>query len=116
MNQSVRMNLQWTCPSPCTRTRRVAHKRLDSDDQPPAKCVRLSPDAGDAQGLLLGSSPGSPVSPVASPPAATRVGPSRIGAFLLLPLADRESVHSAVHADTGDELLCKVRPLSNVCE
>lgn len=107
MNQPVRMNLQWTCPVPCIRTRRVAHKRLDSDDQPPAKCARLSAEAGEAQGLL-GTSPGSPVSPVANPLPATHVGPSRIGPFLILPLADRESVHSAMNTDTGDELLCKV--------
>uniref|UniRef100_H3CUW8 Tribbles pseudokinase 1 n=1 Tax=Tetraodon nigroviridis TaxID=99883 RepID=H3CUW8_TETNG len=31
-----------------------------------------------------------------------------IGAFLILPLADRDSVHSALNTDTGDELLCKV--------
>lgn len=107
MNQPARMNLQWTCPVPCIRTRRVAHKRLDSDDQPPAKCARLSAEAGEAQGLL-GTSPGSPVSPVANPLPATHVGPSRIGPFLILPLADRESVHSAMNTVTGDELLCKV--------
>lgn len=108
MNQSARMNSQWSSPAPCIRARRVAHKRLDSDDQPPAKCARLSADAqGDAQGLLS-SSPGSPVSPVSNPVPASHVGPSRIGPFLLLPLADRESLHSAMDADTGDELLCKV--------
>ncbi|XP_029023228.1 tribbles homolog 1 [Betta splendens] len=103
------MNLRWGGPSPpCTRAARVAHKRLDSDDQPPAKCARLSPaEAGDTHGLL-GASPGSPASPASSPVPATHQGPSRIGAFLLLPLADRESVHSAMNADTGDELLCKV--------
>lgn len=114
MNQSVRMNLQWTCPAPCIRTRRVAHKRLDSDDQPPAKCARLSAEAGEAQGLL-GTSPGSPVSPVANPLPATHVGPSRIGPFLILPLADRESVHSALNTDTGDELLCKVCAIARHC-
>lgn len=108
------MNLQWTCPVPCIRTRRVAHKRLDSDDQPPAKCARLSAEAGEAQGLL-GSSPGSPVSPVANPLPATHVGPSRIGPFLILPLADRESVHSAMNTDTGDELLCKVCAIARHC-
>lgn len=118
MNQSVRMNLQWSRPPPCLRARRVAHKRLDSDDPPPAKCARLSAEAGEAQGLL-GTSPGSPVSPVADPLPATHVGPSRIGAFLILPLADRDSVHSALNTDTGDELLCKVRarpPLCNFSE
>lgn len=106
--------MQWTCPVPCIRTRRVAHKRLDSDDQPPAKCARLSAEAGEAQGLL-GSSPGSPVSPVANPLPATHVGPSRIGPFLILPLADRESVHSAMNTDTGDELLCKVCAIARHC-
>lgn len=114
MNQSVRMNLQWSSPAPCIRTRRVAHKRLDSDDQPPAKCARLSSDAGDAQGLL-GTSPGSLASPVSSPVPATHVGPSRIGPFLLLPLADRESLHSAMNTDTGDELLCKVCAIARHC-
>lgn len=117
----TRMNLQW-CSSPpsCIRTGRVAHKRLDSDDQPPAKCARLSSaeaggdaaaSAAAAQQGLLGTSPGTPVaSPaVSSPvPPAIHQGPSRIGPFLLLPLADRESVHSAMNTDTGDELLCKV--------
>lgn len=114
LNQSVRMNLQWSSPTPCIRTRRVAHKRLDSDDQPPAKCARLSAEAGDAQGLL-GTSPGSPVSPVSNPVPATHVGPSRIGPFMLLPLADRESVHSAMNTDTGDELLCKVCAIARHC-
>ncbi|XP_068603070.1 tribbles homolog 1 [Brachionichthys hirsutus] len=108
------MDLQRSSPVPvpevpCVRIGRVAHKRLDSDDHPPAKCARLTVEAGDAQGGLLGTSPGSPVSPAPSPvPAATRAGPSRIGPFLLLPLADRESAHSAMSTDTGDELLCKV--------
>ena len=100
--------MQWGSPALCIRTARAAHKRLDSDDQPPAKCARLSAEAGDAPGLL-GASPGSPVSPASNPcPAAAHGGPSRIGPFLLLPLADRESVHSAMNTDTGDELLCKV--------
>lgn len=114
MNQSVRMNLQWSSPAPCIRTRRVAHKRLDSDDQPPTKCARLSAEAGDSPGLL-GTSPGSPVSPVSNPIPATHVGPSRIGPFLLLPLADRESMHSAMNTDTGDELLCKVCAIARHC-
>ncbi|XP_071356391.1 tribbles homolog 1 [Trachinotus anak] len=105
VNRSIRMNLQWGSPAPCVRAVRVGHKRLDSDDQPPAKCARLSAEAGDTQGLL-GTSPGSPASPVSSP--QTHQGPSRIGPFLLLPLADRESMHSAMNTDTGDELLCKV--------
>ncbi|XP_004074254.1 tribbles homolog 1 [Oryzias latipes] len=100
-----KMNLQWSSPAPCIR--RVAHKRLDSDDQPPAKCARLCVEAGDAQGLLS-SSPGSPVSPVTKTVPSTHQGPSRIGHFLLLPLADRDSMYSAMNTDTGDELLCKV--------
>lgn len=114
MNQPVRMNLQWSSPTPCIRTRRVTHKRLDSDDQPPAKCARLSADVADAQGFLS-TSPGSPVSPISHPIPATHVGPSRIGPFLLLPLADRESVHSAMNTDTGDELLCKVCAIARHC-
>lgn len=108
------MNLQWSSPSPCIRTGRVAQKRLDSDDQPPAKCARLSAEAGDTHGLL-GASPGSPTSPVSSPIPATHQGPSRIGPFLLLPLADRESVHGAVNTDTSDELLCKVCAIPPLC-
>ncbi|XP_013861247.1 tribbles homolog 1 [Austrofundulus limnaeus] len=120
VSRPFRMNLQRSSPAPCIR-RRVAHKRLDSDDQPPAKCARLSVEAAaavDAQGgLLLATSPGSPLSPAAANPAVLphlhhpqhQQGPSRIGAFLLLPLADRESsVHSAMDTDTGEELLCKV--------
>lgn len=114
MDPSARMSLQWTCPAPCIRTRRVAHKRLDSDDQPPAKCARLSAEAGEAQGLL-GTSPASPVSPVANPLRETHVGPSRIGPFLILPLADRESAHSAMNTDTGDELLCRVCAIGRRC-
>ncbi|MEQ2266546.1 hypothetical protein XENORESO_009642 [Xenotaenia resolanae] len=106
VNRPFGMSLQCSSPvAPCIR--RVPHKRLDSDDQPPAKCARLSADSGDPQGLL-GTSPSSPVGPVANPVSATHQGPSRIGAFLLLPLADRESVHGAMNTDTGDELLCKV--------
>ena len=111
------MNLQWSSPAPCIR--RVAHmKRLDSDDQPPAKCARLSAEAAaaaDAQGLL-GASPGSPAGPVVSPvPPPSRQGPLRIGPFLLLPLADRERVHSAMNTETGDELLCKVCAIPPLC-
>lgn len=114
------MNLQRN-PAPCIR-RRVAHKRLDSDDQPPAKCARLSIEAAvDAQGgLLLATSPGSPLSPAVNPTVLPHLqhqqGPSRIGAFLLLPLADRESsVHSAMDTDTGEELLCKVCAIGSLC-
>lgn len=107
-----KMNLQWSSPAPCIR--RVAHKRLDSDDQPPAKCARLCVEAGDAQGLLS-SSPGSPVSPVTKTVPSTHQGPSRIGHFLLLPLADRDSMYSAMNTDTGDELLCKVCAIQSLC-
>ncbi|KAK2830353.1 hypothetical protein Q5P01_018284 [Channa striata] len=108
MNPAPRMNLQWGSPAPCVRAGRAALKRLDPDEQPPAKCARLSADsAGDTHGLL-GTSPGSPSSPVSTPDPATHQGPSRIGAFLLLPLAERENTHSAMDTDTGDELLCKV--------
>lgn len=108
------MNLHWSSPSPCIRTGRVAHKRLDSDDQPPAKCARLSAEAGDTHGLL-GTSPGSPTSPVSNLVPATHQGPSSIGPFLLLPLADREDMQSAMNTDTGDELLCKVCAIPSLC-
>lgn len=114
VNRSIRMNLQRGSPAPCVRAARVAHKRLDADEQPPAKCARLSAEAGDTQGLL-GASPGAPGSPVPRPPSATHQGPSRIGAFLLLPLADRENVHSAMNTDTGDEVLCKVCAIPPLC-
>lgn len=122
MSRPFGMNLQRSSPAPCIR-RRVAHKRLDSDDQPPAKCARLTEAARDAHGgLLLGTSPGSPLSPAASPAIHPhhphqqhQQGPSRIGAFLLLPLAHRESVHSAMDTDTGEELLCKVCAIRSLC-
>ncbi|XP_053719652.1 tribbles homolog 1 [Synchiropus splendidus] len=100
------MNLQWSSPVPSIRAGRAAHKRLDSDDHPPAKCARLSVESGDSP--VLAAAPGSPVSPVPHPVPAAHQGPSRIGAFLLLPLADRDNLHSAMNTDTGDELLCKV--------
>ncbi|KAL7829423.1 hypothetical protein AOLI_G00303080 [Acnodon oligacanthus] len=92
----------------CTRTGRRAHKRLDSDE-PVAKCPRLrlsEATAGDP--AVLGPSPGCPASggPPRSPPVPQ--GPSRIGRFLLLPLAERAGLHSALDTDTGEELLCKV--------
>lgn len=114
VNRSVGMNLQWSSPVPCIRTGRVGHKRLDSDDQPLAKCARLSAESGDSPGLL-GTSPGSPVSPVPVTVPATHQGPSRIGPFLLLPLADREGMHSALNTDTGDELVCKVCAKPSLC-
>lgn len=113
VNRPFRMNLQCSKVAPCIR--RVIHKRLDSDDQPPAKCARLSPDSGDPQGLL-GTSPSSPVSPTVNPIPTTHQGPSRIGAFLLLPLADRESLHGAMNTDTGDELLCKVCAIQGIVQ
>ncbi|KAM4630275.1 tribbles homolog 1 [Polymixia lowei] len=107
VNRSIGMNSQWSSPVPCVRAGRVVHKRLDSDDQPVAKCARLSAESGDAPGLL-GTSPGSPVGPVPVTVPATHQGPSRIGPFLLLPLAEREGMHRALNTDTGDELVCKV--------
>lgn len=114
VNRPIRMNLQWSSRTPCIRTARVAHKRLDSDDQPPAKCARLSAEAGDTQGLL-GTSPGSPVSPGLTSVPLTHQGPSSIGPYILLPLMDRESMHSAMNTDTGDELLCKVCAIQSLC-
>lgn len=110
----MRMNLQWSSRAPCIRAGRLAHKRLDSDDQPPAKCARLSAEAGDTQGLL-GTSPGSPVSPGLTSVPPTHQGPSSIGSYLLLPLADRECMHSAMNTDTGNELLCKVCAIQSLC-
>nr|XP_057903567.1 tribbles homolog 1 [Doryrhamphus excisus] len=104
-----RMSARWSGPASCVRPARVAHKRLDADEQPPAKRARrLSTETGDAQVGLLGSSPGCPASPAAVP-GWTQRGPSRIGPFLLVPASEREGVHcGAVNTDTGDELLCKV--------
>ncbi|CAL8293714.1 unnamed protein product [Merluccius merluccius] len=128
------MNVQLRSPVRRVRSAGVGHKRLDSsDDQPAAKCARLSitttgtgtitgttttgtntttgttttTDTGDAQQQQQGTSPGSPGSGSGSVPPQHQ-GPSRIGPFLLLPLADRDGVHSALHTDTGDELVCKV--------
>lgn len=114
VNRPMRMNLQWSSRAPCIRAGRLAHKRLDSDDQPPAKCARLSAEAGDTQGLL-GTSPGSPVSPGLTSVPPTHQGPSSIGSYLLLPLADRECMHSAMNTDTGNELLCKVCAIQSLC-
>ncbi|XP_030645278.1 tribbles homolog 1 [Chanos chanos] len=99
------MSVQWSSPVPCIRTGRSGHKRVDTDE-PVAKCARLSESSGDSG--LLGSSPGSPVcaAPLCGTP--THQGPTRIGQFLLLPLADRSGVHSALDMDTGEELVCKV--------
>ena len=109
---SIRMNLQWSSsPVTCLRYgRHAAHKRLDSDDRPPAKCPRLSiTEAGDAHGgLTYGSAPTSPTTPTSPGTPSPHQGPSRIGPFMLLPLSERESTHSAVNTDTGEELLCKV--------
>lgn len=114
VNRPIRMNLQWSSRAPCIRAGRLAHKRLDSDDQPPAKCARLSAEAGDTQGLL-GTSPGSPVSPGLTSVPPTHQGPSSIGSYLLLPLVDRECMHSAMNTDTGIELLCKVCAIQSLC-
>ncbi|XP_028819828.1 tribbles homolog 1 [Denticeps clupeoides] len=84
---------------------RSGHKRLDPE-QPAGKCARLSESAGDAG--LLGSSPGCPASAAPLGGAPGHQGPSRICQFLLLPVADRSGVHSALNTHTGEELLCKV--------
>ncbi|KAM6959302.1 tribbles homolog 2 [Aplochiton taeniatus] len=99
------MNVQWSSPMTCIRTGRVGHKRLDSDE-PVAKCARLSVESGDAG--LLGTSPGTPTCPIPVSGPATHQGPSRIGQFMLLPLVDRDGMHSAWNTNTGDELVCKV--------
>ncbi|XP_030203087.1 tribbles homolog 1 isoform X1 [Gadus morhua] len=93
---------------------RVGLKRLDpADDQPVVKCARLSPpELRDApqRVAVLGTPPGPPAGIPRSPavPPVPHQGPSRIGPFLLLPLAERDGVHSALNTDTGDELVCKV--------
>ncbi|CAL8236037.1 unnamed protein product, partial [Arctogadus glacialis] len=92
---------------------RVGLKRLDpADDQPVVKCARLSPpELRDApqRVAVLGTPPGPPTGIPRSPavPPVPHQGPSRIGPFLLLPLAERDGVHSALNTDTGDELVCK---------
>lgn len=103
----VRMSVQWNVPVPCIRTGRSWHKRVDSDE-PVLKCARLSESSSDAG--LLGSSPGSPVNVGPLTGTATHQGPSRVCQFLLLPLADRSGVHSALNIETGEELVCKVNP------
>ncbi|XP_076157550.1 tribbles homolog 1 [Alosa pseudoharengus] len=99
------MSVQWNVPVPCIRTGRSWHKRVDSDE-PVLKCPRLSESSSDAG--LLGSSPGSPVNLGPLTGTAAHQGPSRICQFLLLPLADRSGVHSALNIETGEELVCKV--------
>ncbi|XP_062384825.1 tribbles homolog 1 [Sardina pilchardus] len=99
------MSVQLNVPVPCIRTGRSWHKRVDTDE-PVAKCARLSESSSDAG--LLGSSPGSPVNLGPLTGTATHQGPSRICQFLLLPLADRSGVHSALNIETGEELVCKV--------
>uniref|UniRef100_A0A4W5KMP4 Tribbles pseudokinase 1 n=1 Tax=Hucho hucho TaxID=62062 RepID=A0A4W5KMP4_9TELE len=101
------INVKWSNPVPCIRTRRVGQKREDSDtgEELVSKCARLSESPGDAG--LLGSSPGSLLSPVPLS-GPTYQGPSRIGQFLLLHMADQDRMHSALNIDTGDALMCKV--------
>lgn len=103
------INVKWSNPIPCIRTRRVGQKREDSEtgEELVSKCARLSESPGDAG--LLGSSPGSLLSPVPLS-GPTHQGPSRIGQFLLLHMADRDRMHSALNIDTGDALVCKVSP------
>ncbi|XP_077405100.1 tribbles homolog 1 [Vanacampus margaritifer] len=104
------MSVPWSGAAPLVRRARSAHKRLDSDSeppQPPAKRARrLSSEVGDAHGGLLGGGKTTATTPA----HVTQRGPSRIGPFLLVPAAaERDGVHCrAVHVDTGDELLCKV--------
>ncbi|XP_010863086.2 tribbles homolog 1 [Esox lucius] len=101
------INVQWSNPVSCIRTGRLGHKRVDSEtgDETVSKCSRLSESPGDA--ALLGSSPGSPLTPVPLSSFPTQQGPSRIGQFLLLPMVDRDMMHSALNIDTRDELVCK---------
>ncbi|KAJ7991923.1 hypothetical protein DPEC_G00288900 [Dallia pectoralis] len=89
-------------PVSCVRPGRPAHKRVDVEpgDESVSKSPRLSESPVDA--APLGSSPGSPVSPVPS-----QQGPSRIGPFLLLPVDNRDLMYVALNVDTGVELVCK---------
>ncbi|XP_016094982.1 tribbles homolog 1-like [Sinocyclocheilus grahami] len=84
---------------------RHGHKRFDTDE-PVTRCPRLSESSADAG--LLSSSPGSPVSGAPLSVNSAHQGPARIGQYLLVPLADRPGVHSALDMDRGEELLCKV--------
>lgn len=101
-------NVQWSNPVQCIRSGKVGQKRADSEtgDEPMSKCARLIECMGDVG--LLGSSPGSPVSPVLLSGSPTHQGPSRIDQFLLLHNADRDRMHSALNIDTGDAMVCKV--------
>ncbi|XP_064873170.1 tribbles homolog 2-like [Oncorhynchus nerka] len=101
------INVKWSNPIPCIRTRRVGQKREDSEtgEELVSKYARLSESPGDAG--LLGRSPGSLLSPVPLS-GPTHQGPSRIGQFLLLHMAARDRMHSALNIDTGDALVCKV--------
>ncbi|XP_064204194.1 tribbles homolog 1 [Anguilla rostrata] len=98
------MNVQWTAPIPCIRTGRCRYKRLDSDE-PVSKCARLSEPSSDAG---FSTSPGSPVCPAPFSGTPTHQGPSRICQYLLLPVAERGGVHSALNIHTGEEYVCKV--------
>ncbi|XP_071230497.1 tribbles homolog 2 [Salvelinus alpinus] len=103
------MNVQWSNPVQCIRSGKVGQKRVDSEtagDEPVSKCARLIECMWDVG--LLGSSPVSPVSPVLLSGSPTHQGPFRIGQFLLLHMADRDRIHSALNIDTGDAMVCKV--------
>ncbi|KAG7458127.1 hypothetical protein MATL_G00234860 [Megalops atlanticus] len=110
---SEHMNVQWTSPVPCIRAGRCRYKRLDSDE-PVSKCARLSDSSSDAG--FLSSSPGSPVCTAPFSGTPTHQGPSRICQFLLLPVAERRGVHSALNIQTGEEFVCKVFPVANYQE
>ncbi|XP_061109365.1 tribbles homolog 1 [Conger conger] len=98
------MNVQWTIPVPRIRTGRCRYKRLDSEE-PVSKCARLSEPASDAG---FSTSPGSPVYATPFCGSPTHQGPSRICQYLLLPVAERGGVHSALNIYTGEEYVCKV--------
>ncbi|XP_023666924.1 tribbles homolog 1 [Paramormyrops kingsleyae] len=97
------MNVQWTSSTQIIRNGR--HKRIDADEPVP-KCPRLSESSGDVG--YLASSPGSPVWAAPFSGTPTHQGPSRICQFLLIPIADRDGVHSAFNIHTGEEYVCKV--------
>ncbi|KAJ8290976.1 hypothetical protein GJAV_G00019860 [Gymnothorax javanicus] len=97
------MSVQWT--SPVSFVRNGRNKRIDSDE-PVSKCPRLSESSTDAG--YLSSSPGSPVWAAPFSGTQTHQGPSRIGQFLLIPIADRDGVHTALNVHSGEESVCKV--------
>ncbi|XP_006636051.3 tribbles homolog 1 [Lepisosteus oculatus] len=106
-------NAQRTSPIPFFRNGRCRSKRVDAEE-PVSKIPRLSDSANDTG--YLSTSPASPVSAASPGTPASHQGLSRICQFLLLPVSDREGVHSALHINTGEEFVCKVFSLKHYQE